>query len=167
MVAETAAASARLMEHMSIFASETQIKALLSEYMRRVVLQQPADPVQFLIDEITRNPFHPPALTKADDRRSAAEQMACLDLRPVQLKTQLLRGLFDAFEKDGLVDRGALLVAFNENPTLLLTKFPRHASDLPRCIEALAADAKGCLDWGTFSEALLQCVNAPGSSPGA
>eukprot|EP00981_Chlorochromonas_danica_P000872 scaffold211_cov168-Ochromonas_danica.AAC.13 len=39
------------------YAQQHHIKALLQEYLRRVVLNKPSDPVQFLLKTISENPF--------------------------------------------------------------------------------------------------------------
>ena len=52
-----------LMEDMCAYAEHQQIKALLGEYLRRVILRKPADPIAFLIEEISNSPFMPPAAT--------------------------------------------------------------------------------------------------------
>jgi hypothetical protein len=52
-----------LMEDMRAYAEHQQIKALLGEYLRRVILRKPADPIAFLIEEISNSPFKPPAAT--------------------------------------------------------------------------------------------------------
>ena len=49
--------SAVLMEEMSIFADQNQVKAILHEYLRRILLEKPADPISFLINEIKTNPY--------------------------------------------------------------------------------------------------------------
>ena len=38
------------------YAEEYQIKAILQEYLKRVILAKPNDPVQFLIKTIEENP---------------------------------------------------------------------------------------------------------------
>lgn len=38
------------------YATEYQIKALLQEYLKRVVVDKPADPVAYLIQSIQENP---------------------------------------------------------------------------------------------------------------
>ena len=39
------------------YAETYQIKELLKEYLKRVVLAKPKDPVQFLIDTIKKDPY--------------------------------------------------------------------------------------------------------------
>lgn len=39
---------------MSIFADQNDLKAMLQEYMRRVVLAKPDDPLSFLLEEISQ-----------------------------------------------------------------------------------------------------------------
>ncbi|KAK7253914.1 hypothetical protein SO694_00003416 [Aureococcus anophagefferens] len=147
---QKSAASAQLMEHMSIFAEQSSIKALLQEYMKRVVLTKPDDPVAFLIKEIKENPHVPEGKTLEPDMRSAKEQESCLDVRALNTKKKLLRGIFDAHKKDDTVNRGELLVALSENPTILLEAFPRHATDLPRCIELMDAPRSGEITWKVY-----------------
>tara|TARA_B100000475_G_scaffold161518_1_gene122447 strand:+ start:129 stop:668 length:540 start_codon:yes stop_codon:yes gene_type:complete len=178
---------------MSIFAEQSSIKALLQEYMKvrgrrplismcrardvrqthdpqrtppqRVVLTKPDDPVAFLIKEIKENPHVPEGKTLEPDMRSAKEQESCLDVRALNTKKKLLRGIFDAHKKDDTVNRGELLVALSENPTILLEAFPRHATDLPRCIELMDAPRSGEITWKVFCSKALLCLSQPGSSP--
>ena len=158
--------SARLMETMSIFATQHQVKALLEEYMRRVVARKPVDPVAFLIDEITENPFVPPPAPAPVDARPVEDLMACLDLRPWRTKERLLRGLFRRFERpDGKVDRGEMLANLQASPTIMLQDFPRHAKDLPRAIERIPTDRDGLLEWDPFLAAAEAALAGPGTSP--
>ena len=150
---------------MSIFADQSAIKALLQEYMKRVVTKKPADPVAFLIAEITKNPYVPEGKPVAVEARSVKEQEVCLDIRSLNTKKKLLRGIFDTFAKEGSVNRGQLLVALNDNPTILLKAFPRHAKDLPRCIENMDAPRSGDIPWKVFCNKALLCLSQPGSSP--
>ena len=43
------------------YAERYQIKALLSEYLKRLILEKPADPVSFLQDQLKNKPFVPAA----------------------------------------------------------------------------------------------------------
>jgi hypothetical protein len=38
------------------YAKENRIKELLQEYMKRIVIKKPLDPIAFLIKEISENP---------------------------------------------------------------------------------------------------------------
>ncbi|KAJ8610020.1 hypothetical protein CTAYLR_006649 [Chrysophaeum taylorii] len=141
--------SAELMEHMSIFADQHNVKTLLKEYMRRVVVERPQDPITFLITQIRSNPYVPEETEVDVDSRSPEEKRRCVDYRPVQIKLELLRQIFNQFaERSGQLNRGKFLVwlfpsyacveivrtkvALRAKPALLLEAFPRHAKDIPR-----------------------------------
>lgn len=158
------AASAELMQHMSIFAEQARVKMLLQEYMRRVVLRKPQDPIAYLINDISKNPFVPPEPQAPVDLRSLDERERCVDARPLQRKLDLLRHIFDGFaDASGRMNRGKFLAALDQNPSLLLEAFPRHARAIPRCLEALPATRDGLVTWDAFSDAALHCLAAPGS----
>lgn len=125
-----------LPQHMSIFADKTRIKSLLQEYMRRIVLHRPADPVSFLLSEISevrrpkvppsfaiftliffglvQHPFSPDTNPVHVDARSDAQKRAWLDTRPVHVKVELLRKLFNEYaDKSGNLNRGKFLVRYS------------------------------------------------------
>ena len=129
------------------------------------MLTKPDDPIAYLINEIKTNPHVPEGKSVEVDIRSTKEQESCLDVRALNTKKKLLKGIFDDFAKDGTVNRGELLVAFSENPTILLEAFPRHAKDLPKCIENMDAPRSGEITWKTFCSKALLCLSQPGSSP--
>lgn len=41
------------------YCEEYQIKALLGEYLKRIVLEKPKDPIKFLLKSIQENPYEP------------------------------------------------------------------------------------------------------------
>jgi hypothetical protein len=43
------------------YAEKKQIKSLLQEYLKRVILEKPDQPVTWLKNSITENPYTPPA----------------------------------------------------------------------------------------------------------
>ena len=74
--------SRELMHEMSIWATQHRPKLILTEYMRRLVLAQPPDPLEFLKNEIRTNPVVPgPYNIEEPDTRPVAEQEKRLDLR--------------------------------------------------------------------------------------
>jgi hypothetical protein len=46
-----------IIEGICEYAESKQIKELLSEYLRRLVIKQPEDPIMFLLDSISTDPF--------------------------------------------------------------------------------------------------------------
>ena len=67
--------SRELMHEMSIWATQHRPKLILTEYMRRLVLAQPPDPLEFLKNEIRTNPVVPgPYNIEETDERPIAEQ---------------------------------------------------------------------------------------------
>ena len=83
--------SAVLSEEMSIFADQTHVKEMLHEYLRRVLLSKPDDPISFLMEEIKKDPFVIPTLAAATDNRSEEEKAKYVDARPVEEKMSLLK----------------------------------------------------------------------------
>ncbi len=48
-------------DHICTYAEQHKIKAILQEYLRRLVVDKPADPLSYLIKTVQENPFEPPA----------------------------------------------------------------------------------------------------------
>ena len=46
------------------YAEKNQIKALLQEYMKRIILEKPEDPLLFLQKTIKESPYVPPPIEK-------------------------------------------------------------------------------------------------------
>ena len=159
--------SRELMHEMSIWATQHRPKLILTEYMRRLVLAQPPDPLEFLKNEIRTNPVVPgPYNIEETDERPIAEQEKRLDVRSLNTKKASLRRVFDRFaNKEGLVKVAKLLVDCEENPTILLEACPKHARDLPLALEKVVTEG-GLMDWAAFRDCGLQCMSGPGLSPG-
>lgn len=47
------------------YCEDKHIKELLQEYMKRLILNKPQDPVNFLIKSINENPYHHPSEEQA------------------------------------------------------------------------------------------------------
>ena len=159
--------SRELMHEMSIWATQHRPKLILTEYMRRLVLAQPPDPLEFLKNEIRTNPVVPgPYNIEETDERPIAEQEKRLDVRSLNTKKASLKRVFDRFaNKEGLVKVAKLLVDCEENPTILLEACPKHARDLPLALEKVVTEG-GLMDWAAFRDCGLQCMSGPGLSPG-
>jgi hypothetical protein len=159
--------SRELMHEMSIWATQHRPKLILTEYMRRLVLAQPPDPLEFLKNEIRTNPVVPgPYNIEEPDNRPIAEQEKRLDVRSLNTKKAALRRVFDRFaNKEGLVKVAKLLVDCEENPTILLEACPKHARDLPLALEKVITE-NGLMDWNAFRDCGLLCMSQPGLSPG-
>ena len=41
------------------YAKEKMVKELLQEYLKRIIVQKPADPLAFLLENIRDKPFNP------------------------------------------------------------------------------------------------------------
>lgn len=54
------------------YAEKFQTRKMLEEYMRRLIVEQPKEPLKFLIKEITTNPFPVPSheVQHASDSKS-------------------------------------------------------------------------------------------------
>jgi hypothetical protein len=53
------------------YATKFEIKELLEDYMRRLIVEQPKDPLKFLVKEITENPYK-----RSDEKEAASEESA-------------------------------------------------------------------------------------------
>lgn len=49
------------------YAEKYEIKEMLQEYMRRLILEQPKEPLKFLVTEITERPYKLSSSTAAED----------------------------------------------------------------------------------------------------
>lgn len=157
-----------LMEEMSIYAVKMGVKEMMEEYLRRVLLEKPKDPLEFLVKEIKENPFKPAPEPEIVDDRSEEEKAKFLDSRPDETKMELLRGIFDRFDpkKTGKVARAQVLVAFKTDQTLLLEAFPKHVTSLPVALEKMDCGNKdGSISFETFSSGLMEALKVPGGFP--
>ena len=157
--------SGPLMEEMSIYAVKTGVKEMLEEYLRRVLLQKPKDPLEFLIKEIKENPFVAPPEPEPVDDRPEEVKAKFLDIRRDETKMDLLREIFDRFDpkKTGTVARAQVLVAFQNEKALLLEKFPKHVTELPMALEKMDCGNKhGKMSWEVFSAGLMEALKKPG-----
>jgi hypothetical protein len=53
----------QIVDQICEYAEKSQIKALLQEYLKRLVLEKPEDPLEFLIKSISSDPFVPPVVS--------------------------------------------------------------------------------------------------------
>ena len=77
----------------------------------------------------------------------------------------LLRGIFDRFDpkQTGSVSRAQVLVALKNEESLLLEKFPKHVTEIPRSLENMDCKGKnGKLTWEAFSSGLMEVLSKPG-----
>ena len=74
------------MEEMSIYALKAGVKELLEEYLKRVLLEKPKDPLQYLIEEIKNNPFVVSPQEEVVDTRPDEEKKKFHDLRRDETK---------------------------------------------------------------------------------
>lgn len=47
----------KIIEEICTYSEKVDVKDMLHEYMKRVIVNTPEDPVQFLIDQITESPY--------------------------------------------------------------------------------------------------------------
>ena len=48
-----------IIDNICKYAEEKQLKKVFHEYLKRLILEKPSDPIQFLIESIETNPFEP------------------------------------------------------------------------------------------------------------
>ena len=53
----------KVIDDICTYCEEKKIKDVMKEYMKRIVLEKPDDPVKFLIKSIQENPFPIPSPT--------------------------------------------------------------------------------------------------------
>ena len=97
--------------------------------------------------------------------RSPEELQKFMDLRTDETKQEILKEIFDMFEKSsrGVVVRAEVLVAFKSNKSILLEKFPKHVTEIPKCLEDLECGHKeGEMTWDQFSVPLMTVLSEPG-----
>ena len=128
--------SRELMHEMSIWATQHRPKLILTEYMRRLVLAQPPDPLEFLKSQHGSNPSCPGLIILRSRTRGRSRSRRSGWTCRLNTKKASLRRVFDRFaNKEGLVKVAKLLVDCEENPTILLEACPKHARDLPLALE--------------------------------
>eukprot|EP00640_Fibrocapsa_japonica_P006680 CAMPEP_0113941356 /NCGR_PEP_ID=MMETSP1339-20121228/7289_1 /TAXON_ID=94617 /ORGANISM="Fibrocapsa japonica" /LENGTH=171 /DNA_ID=CAMNT_0000945475 /DNA_START=125 /DNA_END=640 /DNA_ORIENTATION=+ /assembly_acc=CAM_ASM_000762 len=154
-----------LMEEMALYAEKYSIQALMQEYMQRLVLSKPSDPVKFLIEEISKRPYVPPPSQIPEDKRPANEQRMFRDKRPGPEKEDLLLELFNMFRRDvnEKVPKAKMLVKLRRDKEILLERFPKHFHELLRTMEMTPAhEQTGMISWDEFYPPLMECLSGPG-----
>lgn len=155
-----------LMEDMAMYAERMDVNGMMQAYLRRVLLEKPADPIQFLIDEITARPFIAASvLDDPIDARSEDVKKKFMDYREDYEKAQLLQELFDLCEKaigGDSVMKAQMVVLFNSNPTLLLERFPKHVNEIKRSIDSAVTRVEGLMTLSEFKKAALSALQLPG-----
>jgi hypothetical protein len=158
------ALSKPLMEEMSIYALKMSTKEMMQHYLKRILLEKPADPLAFLIQEIKSSPYEVPPVPEDEDERPEEEKAKFLDLRRDETKMDMLRDLFDRYDpkKTGVVARAQVLVAF-QTTAVLLKSFPKHATSLCTALERMnCGNKEGSLTFECFSAGLMEALQAPG-----
>mmetsp|Transcript_50124 Transcript_50124/g.73193 ORF Transcript_50124/g.73193 Transcript_50124/m.73193 type:complete len:172 (-) Transcript_50124:539-1054(-) len=153
-----------LMEEMALYAEKHDLQGMLKEYMKRLVLENPEDPLVFLREQIARNPYAAPEQKLPDDLRDPTEKRKYMDCRPQPEQESLLLEIFNLFRKDAneTVLKARALVVLRRDRHIILERFPKHFSELIRTIEMVPADENGHMVFDTFGEYCLQCLAGPG-----
>ncbi|CAM9181286.1 unnamed protein product [Chrysoparadoxa australica] len=153
-----------LMEDMALYAERVDLEGMMQEYLRRVLLDMPDDPIDFLIREINDKPYLMPSPIEERDLRPEEMKNKFLDTRSTETKEALLQEVFDMVEKvpgEDLVQRAQLVVTLKKQPGLLLERFPKHQHEIERCIDRMQVDKRG-VNVQQFQEACLAVLAAPG-----
>mmetsp|Transcript_34925 Transcript_34925/g.46162 ORF Transcript_34925/g.46162 Transcript_34925/m.46162 type:complete len:172 (+) Transcript_34925:130-645(+) len=153
-----------LMEEMALYAEKHDVQGMLKEYMGRLVLSKPSDPIAFLIKEIKKDPFSPPEQQLPEDLRPPSEKRKYMDARPPPEQELLLLEIFNFFRKDSIskVPKAKTLVKLRRDRHFILERFPKHFHELIRTIEMVPADSDGNMAWEDFSEMCISCLSGPG-----
>eukprot|EP00953_Heterococcus_sp_UTEX-ZZ885_P020740 11605-Heterococcus_DN1.PRE.2 len=88
-----------LMEEMAMYAEKLDVDAMFQEYLKRVLLEKPQDPIAFLIAQIKQNPFTPAAASASGSRPQQQEAAKHIELRSTEVTTALLTEIFELCEK--------------------------------------------------------------------
>jgi len=54
------------------YAEKYETRKMLEDYMRRLIVEQPKEPLKFLIKEITNNPYPVPVQDAAGEEKASA-----------------------------------------------------------------------------------------------
>ena len=125
-------------EKVAAYADKMDISGMLQEYMSRLVLEKPSNPIEFLIAEIERNPYQSTSPSPPTDFRPEEEKTRHYDLRRPSTKQKAIYELFcEAGEKEGSVSRTEVLMWGRHNSNHLRSLFPSHHSDILKVREFL------------------------------
>ncbi|CAM9185533.1 unnamed protein product [Discosporangium mesarthrocarpum] len=157
--------NAILMEDMALYAERIDLQGMMQEYLKRVLLNKPEDPIVFLMAQIKKNPYHPPRDTPEEDLRSEDEKTKFMDCNSSMERAELMKEVFDSVEKEPgteLVSKARLIVTLNAEPGILLERFPKHVKEVLRCIARMRTREDGKMTLAEFKDNVGRTLRAPG-----
>ncbi|CAN0102172.1 unnamed protein product [Scytosiphon promiscuus] len=154
-----------LMEDMALYAEKIDLQGMMQEYLRRVLLSKPADPIAFLATQIKKNPYHPSGYPSERDCRTEEEKSRHACRKTSTERAVLLQEVFEAVEPEPgtqLVSKAKLIVTLNERPGILLERFPRHVENLLRAVARMKTQSDVGISLAEFRENAGRVLRAPG-----
>merc|ERR1712070_218269 len=113
-----------------------------------------------------QNPFTPPTPAPENDDRPIEEKAKFMDSRDDGTKLKLIKEVFSRFDKSqrNCVSRAELIMGFNSNPQMLISRFPKHCTEILRSLEKMdkVNHKNGMLTFEDFSTTLMQVLSEPG-----
>ncbi|CAN0219787.1 unnamed protein product [Ascophyllum nodosum] len=154
-----------LMEEMVIYAQKIDLQGMMQEYLRRVLLHKPKDPIAFLIDEIKMNPYKASRRPSKKDLRTEEEKEKLMDKNTPTDRMVLLEEVFQAVEPEPgtkLVSRAKLIIALRARPQILLERFPRHVDNIFAVIARMNTASDDGMTLQEFRENVRWVLCSPG-----
>eukprot|EP00903_Cladosiphon_okamuranus_P014812 g13718.t1 len=154
-----------LMEDMALYAERIDLQGMMQEYLRRVLLSKPKDPIAFLATQVKKNPYKAPGYPSVKDRRTDEEKAKHMCRKTSTERARLLQEVFEAVEPEPgtqLVSKARLIVTLNERPGILLERFPRHVDNILRAIARMKTESDVGMSLTEFRENVGRVLRQPG-----
>ncbi|CAM9888936.1 unnamed protein product [Pylaiella littoralis] len=154
-----------LMEDMALYAETIDLQGMMQEYLRRVLLSKPKDPIVFLATQMRKNPYKAPGYPLERDRRTDEEKAKHACRKSSTERARLLQEIFEAVEPEPgtqLVSKARLIVTLNERPGILLERFPRHVDNILQAVARMKTESDVGMTLTEFRENAGRVLRAAG-----
>ncbi|CAN0085313.1 unnamed protein product [Ectocarpus sp. 4 AP-2014] len=144
-----------LMEDMALYAERIDLQGMMQEFLRRVLLSKPQDPIGFLITQMKKNPYKAPGYPSERDQRTVEEKAKHACRKTSTERARLLQEIFQAVEPEPgtqLVSKARLIVMLNERPGILLERFPHHVDNILRAVARMKTESDAGMTLTEFRE---------------
>ncbi|KDO25468.1 hypothetical protein SPRG_09411 [Saprolegnia parasitica CBS 223.65] len=122
MAPKTLARNEELLDEMTSYSLGNYVKDMMAILLERLIVDQPNDPLNYLINLVQNDP----AIIALDDEARYSR----MDLRTIKTKQKLLKTIYDDLRT---YDKAAFLSAILASK-LLRQHFPRHANDIVNAV---------------------------------
>ncbi|OQS01430.1 hypothetical protein ACHHYP_01045 [Achlya hypogyna] len=141
-----------LLEEMTTYSLANYVKDMMAVMMERIIVEQPNDPLSFLIDVVQNDP----RILAMDE----AARFGRMDLRCVATKKRLLRTIFVDMGGDApkAAFRGQLLASAG-----LRSHFPRHANDIANAFVQREPELPPRIAFADFAAIAMAVLSRPGN----